>query len=48
MHNKEAIRAFASELEIAPGIIVGRLQHEQRLPYSHFNDLKAVLELTNI
>jgi len=40
-----AIRRFASELGIAPGIVVGRLQHESILPYSHCNDLKRRFEL---
>lgn len=38
--SKRAIRQFASELGIAPGIVVGRLQYEKFLPYSHYNDLK--------
>lgn len=28
------------EIDIAPGIVVGRLQHDQVLPSSHCNDLK--------
>jgi addiction module HigA family antidote len=42
--NKEAIRQFAAEVGTSPGIVVGRLQHDQRLPYSHCNDLKVKLE----
>lgn len=37
---KAAIRGFAKQLGISPGIVVGRLQHERSLPYSHCNDLK--------
>ncbi len=37
---KESIRKFAMENNIAPGIIVGRLQHYGHLPHSHCNDLK--------
>lgn len=37
---KEEIRAFASRIGIAPGIAVGRLQHDSYLPYSHCNELK--------
>jgi HTH-type transcriptional regulator/antitoxin HigA len=37
---KNGIKHFASELKIAPGIVVGRLQHEGFLPHSHCNDLK--------
>jgi len=31
---------FANEIGIAPGIVVGRLQHDGLLPPSHCNDLK--------
>jgi addiction module HigA family antidote len=42
--SKAAITQFASEIGIAPGIVVGRLQHDQVLPPSHCNDLKCRLE----
>ena len=29
----ESIRAFANEIGIAPGIILGRLEHDRILPY---------------
>ncbi|MBN1316097.1 MAG: helix-turn-helix domain-containing protein [Anaerolineales bacterium] len=38
--NKRAIKDFAKEIGIAPGIVVGRLQHDRVIPYSHCNDLK--------
>jgi len=41
--SKTAIRTFAERISIAPGIVVGRLQHEGRLPHSHCNDLKKSL-----
>jgi HTH-type transcriptional regulator/antitoxin HigA len=31
---------FAAKLKIAPGILVGRLQHEKLLPQSYLNGLK--------
>lgn len=37
----ERIRSFAHELGIAPGIVVGRLQHEGHLAYSHGTSLKT-------
>lgn len=37
------IRAFADGLGIAPGIVVGRLQHEKLLPFNHGNKLKRRL-----
>jgi len=42
--SKAAIKRFARELGVAPGIVVGRLQHESHLPYSHCNDLKRHFE----
>jgi len=39
----EKIRKFSSEIGVAPGIVVGRLQHEELLPHSHGNGLKVRL-----
>ena len=41
---KQTIIDFAETIGIAPGIVVGRLQHEGLLPYSHCNELKKRLE----
>jgi Zn-dependent peptidase ImmA (M78 family) len=38
--SKANIIEFANEIGIAPGIVVGRLQHDGLLPSSHCNDLK--------
>ena len=35
-----AIRKFASKLGVAPGIVVGRLQHDKLIPFSQGNSLK--------
>ncbi|XVQ84651.1 helix-turn-helix domain-containing protein [Microbispora siamensis] len=45
--SKDAVRAFAREIGIAPGIVVGRLQreHPRRWPYRNGNDLKRKLDL---
>lgn len=40
---KERVRAFAHELGVHPGIVVGRLQHEGWLPHTHLNDLRERL-----
>jgi len=40
---KRLVRRFAQSIGVAEGIVVGRLQHEGRLPFSHFNDLKVKL-----
>ncbi|MCY4000718.1 MAG: ImmA/IrrE family metallo-endopeptidase [Bacteroidetes bacterium] len=37
---EQEIKTFAKELGIATGIVVGRLQHEGIIDWSHFNDLK--------
>lgn len=36
----DSVRAFAKSQQIAPGIVVGRLQRDKRIPPSHFRDLK--------
>ena len=38
-----AVSAFARSIDIAPGIVVGRMQKEGLLPYSHLNRLKRKL-----
>ncbi|HUU29464.1 MAG TPA: HigA family addiction module antitoxin [archaeon] len=35
---------FAKETGVHPGIVVGRLQHDKIIPYTHFNSLKMKLE----
>jgi HTH-type transcriptional regulator/antitoxin HigA len=35
------VRDWATRLGISPGILVGRLQHERLLPWTHLNGLKA-------
>lgn len=42
--SKSEIIKFADGLNIAPGIVVGRLQQEKKLPYTHCNDLKCGLK----
>lgn len=44
--NEPAIKRFARELGIAPGIVVGRLQHDDHLPWaSQLNRLKKTFVL---
>jgi hypothetical protein len=40
---KARVKAFAEEIGIAPSIVVGRLQRDEVIPYSHMNDLKIRL-----
>ncbi|AVX21644.1 addiction module antidote protein, HigA family [Carboxydocella sporoproducens DSM 16521] len=39
--SRNAVISFANKLRIAPGIVVGRLQHDRLIPYSYLNDLKV-------
>jgi len=40
LRGKAQIRQFAASINLAPGIVVGRLQRQKLLPPSHCNDLK--------
>jgi HTH-type transcriptional regulator / antitoxin HigA len=42
--NKAGILQFATEIGIAPGIVVGRLQHDGVFPANYCNDLKQKFE----
>lgn len=42
--SRARIKALAQEIGIAPGIIVGRLQHERIIRHSDMNDLRARYE----
>lgn len=41
LSSKEKVRDLAKEIGIAPGIVVGRMQHQKKILWSHFNDLKV-------
>jgi addiction module HigA family antidote len=40
---RDSIGAFADEVGVAPGIVVGRLQHEGHVPFNQLNGLKVRL-----
>lgn len=40
LKSKKNIVAFAKKINIASGIVVGRMQHKKIIPWSKFNDLK--------
>lgn len=42
--NEHDVTQFAKAQGIAPGIIVGRLQHERRIPWNKLNHLKVKLD----
>ena len=41
--SERSVRAFADEHGIAPGIVVGMLQHKGLLPWTYLNGLKVRL-----
>ncbi len=42
---EDSILAFAQKIEIAPGVVLGRLQKEGYVPYNKMNTLKAKYEI---
>jgi len=42
--NHFAIARLAKRLDVSPGVVVGQLQEMGRVPYHHFNYLKARYE----
>ena len=40
----EQVKKFAASIGIAPGIVVGRLQHDKKMPWSWGNELKVRYE----
>jgi L-cystine uptake protein TcyP (sodium:dicarboxylate symporter family) len=43
-YSKAAIIAFAQLINLAPGVVVGQMQHKGLLPITHCNDLKVRYE----
>ncbi|MEI9954174.1 MAG: helix-turn-helix domain-containing protein [Pseudomonadota bacterium] len=39
--SKGDVVAFAQQLGVSPGVVVGQLQHDKRIPFSHMNALKT-------
>lgn len=44
LDTEQSIKIFAQQINIHPGIVVGRLQHEQLVPYARFNWLKETFQ----
>jgi hypothetical protein len=42
--SKARVLAFAGSIGIAPGIVVGRLQHDKAIPFSWFQDVKRIFQ----
>lgn len=43
--DKRMIVDYAHKIGIAPGILVGRLQHDKLIDYNYYNDLRPLLEI---
>ncbi len=43
--SRGTVVAFAERVDVAPGIVVGRLQHDRAIPWSRFNALKRPVRL---
>lgn len=46
--SRKAVEVFAERISIAPGIVVGRLQHDKHIPYDWLNGLKRRFTLVEI
>ncbi|MBE0451753.1 MAG: helix-turn-helix domain-containing protein [Clostridia bacterium] len=44
-YTKDCIVSFANKIGISPGIVLGRLQKENKVPYNRFNEIKEKYEL---
>ena len=40
-HRAADVTAFATKIGVAPGIVVGRMQHDELLPRNYLNKLKV-------
>ncbi|MFH1010857.1 MAG: HigA family addiction module antitoxin [bacterium] len=43
-YGRNAVCKFAAQINVAPGIVVGRLQHEKLIPFNQLNKLKVRFE----
>lgn len=48
LKTKAAVAAFAEQVGVHPGIVVGRLQHDELIPPSWMNDLKVSFSLKKV
>jgi addiction module HigA family antidote len=46
--SRDGIELFARRVGVSPGIVVGRLQHDQHLPRTHLNGLKMRIEWASL
>jgi HTH-type transcriptional regulator / antitoxin HigA len=43
LYTRASISEFSAELGVHPGVVVGRLQHDRKIPWNWCNDLKTTL-----
>ena len=48
LETADDVQRFAEGIGVAPGIVVGRLQHDSHWPYSQGNELKRQLLFPNV
>ncbi len=48
LRSRSSVVAFAKEIGVHPGIVVGRLQHDRHIPHATMNDLKVKLEWSSV
>jgi HTH-type transcriptional regulator/antitoxin HigA len=48
LETADDVQRFAERIGVAPGIVVGRLQHDNHWPYSQGNELKRQLLFPNV
>ncbi len=46
-YSKESIVSFADKIGISPGIVLGRLQKENHIPYDRFNEIREKYEINS-
>jgi len=46
-YSKDCIISFANKIGVSPGIVLGRLQKENYIPYDHYNEIKQKYEINN-
>jgi plasmid maintenance system antidote protein VapI len=42
--SKRGVKSFAAKLNISPAVVVGRLQHENLIPFNQMNDLRRRID----
>lgn len=46
-YNRSSIISFSEKIGVHPCIVVGRLMHDKKIEYTHFNDLRPSFNISN-